>query len=77
MTASLEPSSFATGVTLLIAQSRVGFDGKRTDPSVLFAIPKLHTKQREKRVREYLRWKGQGRQKSSFQIDFSLVHTGE
>ncbi len=68
---------FRNGVTLLIAQSRVGFDGKRTDPSVLFAIPKLHTKQREKRMRDYLRWKGQGRQKSSFQIDFSLVHTGE
>ena len=68
---------FRNGVTLLIAQNRVGFDGKRTDPSVLFAIPKLHTKQREKRVRDYLRWKGQGRQKSSLQIDFSLVHTGE
>ncbi len=68
---------FRNGVTLLIVQNRVGFDGKRMDPKVLFAIPKLHTKQREKRVREYLRWKGQGRQKSSFRIDFSLVHAGE
>jgi hypothetical protein len=68
---------FRTGVTLLIAQNRVGFDGKRADPSVLFAIPKLRTKEREKRVRDYLCWKGQGREKSSFNIDFSLVHTGE
>ena len=69
--------AFRNGVTLLIAQNRVDFEGARTDPSVLFAIPKLHTKQREKRVRDYLRWKGQGSQNSSFQIDFSLVHTGE
>jgi hypothetical protein len=68
---------FRNGVTLLIVMNRVGFDGKRTDPRVLFAIPKLHTKQRERRVREYLRWKGEGRQKSSFHIDFSLVHAGE
>lgn len=68
---------FRNGVTLLIAQNRVRFDGKRDPPSVLFAIPKLHTKEREARVRDYLRWKGQGRYKSSFEIDFSLVHTGE
>jgi hypothetical protein len=68
---------FRNGVTLLIAQNRVMFDGARPPPSVLFAIPKLHTREREKRVRDYLRWKGQGRDKSTFKIDFSMVHIGE
>jgi hypothetical protein len=74
------------GVTLLIAQDPSTGD-KRPAPRVRFVIQKLHTPQREERVRNYYISTGlandpeDGRSKKKsgharFQIDFALLHAG-
>jgi hypothetical protein len=65
------------GVTLLISQEPVGLDD-RPPPKVLFAIQKLHTKEREERIRTYYLSTGRSLRKDAgrFQIDFGLLHAG-
>jgi hypothetical protein len=67
------------GVTLLISQEPVGLDD-RPPPKVLFAIQKLHTKEREDRIRTYYQSTGRalGSEKGDnrFRIDFGLLHAG-
>jgi hypothetical protein len=67
------------GVTLIIVQDPVVVDD-RPPPKVLFAIQKLHTKEREQRVQTYYLSTGRSlRGKNDplrFQIDFGLLHAG-
>jgi hypothetical protein len=67
------------GVTLLISQDPLEAD-KRPDPRVRFVISKLHTPDREDRVRTYYissgRAIGEEMDDARFQIDFGLLHAG-
>jgi hypothetical protein len=65
------------GVTLLIAQDPTKFN-ERPAPRIRFVIQKLHTKQREERIRTYFQSTGRsvGEGDARFQIDFGLLHVG-
>jgi len=65
------------GVTLLISQDPTKLN-ERPDPRIRFAIQKLHTPEREERVRTYYQATGRslGDGDSRFQIDFGLLHVG-
>jgi hypothetical protein len=66
-----------SGVTLLISQEPPEAD-VRPEPRVLFVIPKLHTPEREERVRTYYLSSGRALRENGerFQIDFALLHAG-
>jgi hypothetical protein len=65
------------GVTLLIAQDPTESD-KRPEPRIRFVISKLHTPEREERVRTYYMSSGRSirKDKARFEIDFGLLHAG-
>jgi hypothetical protein len=65
------------GVTLLISQDAPEA-GARPQPRIRFVIRKLHSRQREERVRTYYISTGRaiGKDDSRFQIDFGLLHAG-
>jgi hypothetical protein len=67
------------GVTLLISQDAVDGD-ERPEPRIRFVISKLHTREREERVRTYYISSGRAIGKTGgdarFQIDFGLLHAG-
>jgi hypothetical protein len=65
------------GVTLLISQDPTKLN-ERPDPRIRFAIQKLHTLEREERVRTYYQATGRslGDGDARFQIDFGLLHIG-
>jgi hypothetical protein len=65
------------GVTLLISQDPPEA-GLRPDPRIRFVISKLHTREREERIRTYYASSGRalGSGESRFQIDFGLLHAG-
>ena len=68
------------GVTLLISQDPPEGD-ERPEPRVRFAISKLHTPEREERVRNYYIATGRAfddedKDDTRFRIDFGLLHAG-
>jgi len=72
------------GVTLLIAQEPVK-DDKRPDATVLFAVLKQHTPEREERIRSFFTASGLAEEDLArkpesddgrFQINFGLLHAG-
>ena len=72
------------GVTLLIAQEPVK-DGERPDATVLFAVLKQHTPEREERIRNFFTASGLAEEDlerkpesddGRFQINFGLLHAG-
>lgn len=75
------------GVTLLISQDPVVTSGVRPRPRIRFVIPKLHSPEREERVRNYYLVTGRSAATSlkasvakdddaRFQLDFGLLHAG-
>jgi hypothetical protein len=65
------------GVTLLISQDPSDSD-VRPEPQIRFVIPKLHSAEREERIRTYYMSTGRAlsQRPDRFQIDFGLVHAG-
>jgi hypothetical protein len=70
------------GVTLLISQDPPQ-DGIRPAPRIRFVITKLHSPEREERVRTYYLATGRSNEAdvqkkgdARFQIDFGLLHAG-
>jgi hypothetical protein len=76
-----EPATFPmrNGVTLLISQDAADGD-KRPEPRIRFVISKLHTPEREERLRTYYistgRAVGDETDDKRFRIDFGLLHAG-
>jgi hypothetical protein len=75
------------GVTLLISQDPVDEGGERPTPRVRFVIPKLYSREREERMRNYYLATGRSAATSlrsgpamqgdaRFQLDFGLLHAG-
>jgi len=69
-----------SGVTLLIAQDPPDDADERPEPRIRFVISKLHTPEREERVRNYYiatgRAFGDQADMSRTRIDFGLLHAG-
>jgi len=76
------PATFPirSGVTLLIAQDPPDDADERPEPRIRFVISKLHTPEREERVRNYYiatgRAFGDKADMSRLRIDFGLLHAG-